>query len=76
MQAIGRRPTTIAVTLSGRGDGGAELRVGDDGHLERRRDSAEAFEERARPLSGRVEVDRTRGRDDRPSSALPAYAIR
>ena len=32
MQAISRRPTTIAVTLRADEDGGAELRVADDGH--------------------------------------------
>jgi len=75
MQAISRRPTTIAVTLRGDEDGGAELRVADDGHLERRRGSAEAFEERARPLSGRVEVDRTEA-GTTVVVFLPAYAIR
>jgi signal transduction histidine kinase len=75
MQAIGRRPTSIAVTLRDGDDGGAELRVGDDGHLERRRGSAEAFEERARPLSGRVEVDRTEAGTTVVVS-LPGYAIR
>jgi signal transduction histidine kinase len=75
MQAISRRPTTIAVTLRGDEDGGAELRIADDGHLERRRGSAEAFEERARPLSGRVEVDRTEA-GTTVVVFLPAYAIR
>jgi len=75
MQAISRRPTTIAVTLRGDEDGGAELRVADDGHLERRRGSAEAFEERARPLSRRVEVDRTKA-GTAVVVFLPAYAIR
>jgi signal transduction histidine kinase len=78
MQAIGRRPTSIAVTLrdgDDGDDGGAELRVVDDGHLERRRGSAEAFEERARPLSGRVEVDRTEAGTTVVVS-LPGYAIR
>jgi signal transduction histidine kinase len=74
-QAVGRRPTTVSVTLADLPDGGAELRVVDDGHLERRRDSAEAFEERARPLSGRVEVERTET-GTTVSVLLPAYAIR
>ena len=74
-QAVGRRPTTVSVTLTDLPDGGAELRVGDDGHLERRRGSAEAFEERARPLSGRVEVERTEA-GTTVSVLLPAYAIR
>jgi len=74
-QAVGRRPTTISVSLADLPDGGAELTVEDDGHLERRRGSAEAFEERARPLSGRVEFQRT----DAGTTVrvlLPAYAIR
>jgi signal transduction histidine kinase len=74
-QAVGRRPTTVSVTLTDLPDGGAELRVVDDGHLERRRGSAEAFEERARPLSGRVEVERTEA-GTTVSVLLPAYAIR
>jgi signal transduction histidine kinase len=75
MQAVGRRPTTITVTLRDGDDGGAELKVVDDGHLERRRGSAETFEERARPLSGRVEVDRTET-GTTIVVFLPGYAIR
>ncbi len=74
-QAVARGPTTVSVTLTELPDGGAELTVTDDGHRERRRDSAETFEERARPLSGRVHVDRTDG-GTKVSVALPAYAIR
>jgi signal transduction histidine kinase len=74
-QAVARRPTTVSVTLSDLPDGSAELTVVDDGHLERRRDSAEAFEERARPLSGRVQIDRSDAGTN-VSVALPGYAIR
>jgi two-component system, NarL family, sensor histidine kinase UhpB len=74
-QAVGRRPTTITVTVAEQDDGGATLRVVDDGHLERRRGSAETFEERARPLSGRVEVDRTET-GTTVTVSLPDYAIR
>jgi signal transduction histidine kinase len=74
-QAVGRRPTTVSVTLADLPDGGAQLRVVDDGYLERRRGSAEAFEERARPLSGHVEVERTET-GTTVSVHLPAYAIR
>jgi two-component system, NarL family, sensor histidine kinase UhpB len=74
-QAVGRRPTTISVSLADLPDGGAELTVEDDGHLERRRGSAEAFEERARPLSGRVDFQRTDA-GTTVSVLLPAYAIR
>jgi two-component system, NarL family, sensor histidine kinase UhpB len=74
-QAVGRQPTTVSVRLVEVGDGDAELTVIDDGHRERRRDSAEAFEERVRPLSGKVDFDRS----DAGTSvtvALPGYAIR
>lgn len=74
MQAIGRRPTRVAVSLQVSGEG-AELRVVDDGHVERRRGSGEAFEERARPLSGRVEVERSET-GTTVVVYLPEYAIR
>jgi signal transduction histidine kinase len=74
-QAVARGPTTVSVQLIALPDGGAELTVADDGHRERRRDSAEAFEERARPLSGTVHVD-LGDEGTRVSVALPAYAIR
>jgi signal transduction histidine kinase len=74
-QAVGRRPTRIAITVVDTEDGGAELTVADDGHLERRRDSVEAFEERARPLSGRVQVDRSET-GTTVVVALPGYAAR
>jgi signal transduction histidine kinase len=74
MQAIGRRPTRVTVSLRVSGEG-AELRVVDDGHVERRRGSGEAFEERARPLSGRVEIDRSKT-GTTVVVYLPEYAIR
>jgi two-component system NarL family sensor kinase len=74
-QAVGRRPSRIAITVSDTKDGGAELTVSDDGHPERRRDSVEAFEERARPLSGRVQVDRSES-GTTVVVALPEYAAR
>jgi signal transduction histidine kinase len=74
-QAVGRRPTTITVAIVEQQDRGAELRVIDDGHPERRRGGTEAFEERARPLSGRVDLDRTEG-GTTLVVALPGYAIR
>ncbi len=74
-QAVARGPTTVSVTVADLPDGGAELTVIDDGHLERRRESAEAFEERARPLSGEVHVDRSEA-GTKVSIALPSYAIR
>jgi signal transduction histidine kinase len=74
-QAVGRRPSRITITVKDTKDGGSELTVVDDGRLERRRDSAEAFEERARPLSGQVRVDRSE-RGTTLTVALPGYAVR
>jgi signal transduction histidine kinase len=58
-QAVGRRPSRISITVADAKGGGTTMTVSDDGHFERRRDSVEAFEERARPISGRVHVDRS-----------------
>jgi signal transduction histidine kinase len=74
-QAVGRRPTRISITVSDTKDGGATMTVSDDGHLERRRDSTEAFHERARPLSGRVQVDRSETATT-VTVSLPEYAVR
>jgi two-component system, NarL family, sensor kinase len=74
-QAVGRRPTRISITVADAKGGGATMTVSDDGHLERRRDSSEAFEERARPLSGRVQVDRSETATT-VTVSLPEYAVR
>ena len=74
-QAAGRRPSRISITVVETKDGGARLTVADDGHLERRRDSAEGFRERARPLSGRVQVDRSEA-ETTVTVLLPEYAVR
>jgi signal transduction histidine kinase len=74
-QAVGRRPTRISITVSDTKDGGATMTVSDDGHLERRRDSTEAFQERARPLSGRVQVDRSETATT-VTVSLPEYSVR
>jgi signal transduction histidine kinase len=74
-QAARRRPNRISISLADTKEGGAELTVTDDGHLERRRESVEAIEERVAPLSGRVSVDRTEG-GTTVKVALPGYAIR
>ena len=74
-QAVGRRPSRISITVADAKGGGATMTVSDDGHPERRRDSAEAFEERARPLSGRVQVDRGEA-GTTVTVALPEYAVR
>jgi signal transduction histidine kinase len=74
-QAVGRNPTRLSIGIADLDDRGVRLTVVDDGHLERRRGTAEAFEERARPLSGQVQID--------PSETgttvkvlLPAYTVR
>jgi signal transduction histidine kinase len=71
-QAVGRGPTTVTVRLAKLEDGGLQLTVVDDGRTERRRGSAEAFEERARPLSGRVEIEPS-DRGTTVTVLLPAY---
>jgi two-component system NarL family sensor kinase len=73
-QAAGRKPARISVAVTETDDGGARLTVTDDGHPERR-DTAEAFQERARALSGKVTVDR--GEDGTTVTVvLPEYAAR
>jgi two-component system NarL family sensor kinase len=74
-QAIGRNPTRLSIGIASLEDGGVRLTVADDGHLERRRGTAEAFEERARPLSGRVNVDPTE-QGTTVTVELPAYTVR
>jgi len=74
-QAVGRRPSRISIRVADAKDGGATMTVSDDGHPERRRESAEAFEERARPLSGRVQVDRGEA-GTTVTVTLPEYAVR
>jgi signal transduction histidine kinase len=74
-QAVGRRPSRVSIRLEDTKNGGAELSVADDGRLERRRASAEAFEERARALSGRVRIDRSEA-GTTVTVALPGYAAR
>jgi signal transduction histidine kinase len=73
-QAAGRGPAHISVVVSDMEDGGARLTVADDGHPERR-DTAEAFQERARALSGKVTVDRAE-RGTTVTVVLPEYAAR
>jgi signal transduction histidine kinase len=74
-QAVGRGPSRISITVADAKDGGVTMTVSDDGHPERRRDSVEAFEERARPLSGRVQVDRSEA-GTTVTVLLPEYTVR
>jgi signal transduction histidine kinase len=73
-QAVGRKPTRISVTVADMEDGGAQLTIADDGRPERR-DTSEAFQERARALSGKVEVERGEG-GTTVTVVLPEYAAR
>jgi two-component system NarL family sensor kinase len=73
-QAAGRIPNRISIGLTDTDDGGARLTVVDDGRPERR-DTAEAFQERARALSGQVTVDRGDG-GTTVTVVLPEYAAR
>jgi two-component system NarL family sensor kinase len=74
-QAVGRTPNNVSVTVRDLDDGGARLVVADDGRPERRRNTEEAFEERARPISGRVEVERGES-GTMVTVVLPAYTVR
>jgi two-component system, NarL family, sensor kinase len=74
-QAVSRSPRRVSVAVADLEDGGVRLTVADDGHLERRRGSEEAFEERARPISGRVEVERGEA-GTTVTVVLPAYTAR
>lgn len=70
-------PTKISVAMREVDGGGVEILITDDGSGERRRRVFEALEERARPLQGRVDVDRS---SDEGGTAvritLPAYTAR
>ena len=58
-QAVQRSPSRIAITVSSR-ERVITTSITDDGHLERRARNVEAIEERVKPLSGRVAVERSR----------------
>src|SRR5262245_9593534 len=73
-QAGARGPTRISVSVADTPEGAVAVTIADDGRAERR-DIAEAFEARSRPLSGAVEVERTEtGTTVRV--VLPGYAAR
>ena len=76
-QAAGRRPSRSRSRSRDSDDGGAALRSSTTGIRAATRDGAEAFEERARPLSGRVEVERARpGRPSRSSPRAMRFGAR
>ena len=74
-QATRRSPSTIRIRVTDGENGDCELTVSDDGHLERRRGSVEAIEERVQPLGGRLAVERGAA-GTTVSVVLPAYAAR
>jgi signal transduction histidine kinase len=74
-QAVRREPSRLRLAIATEPDGGVRLTIADDGRLERRRASIEPFEERARPLSGRVTMEPTAS-GTIVTVTLPAYAIR
>lgn len=71
-QAVRRRPSRVEVVVHRRPDGSFETLVVDDGVEERRRDSTEAIEERARLLGGRVEIE-TSEKGTAVRISIPAY---
>ena len=76
-QAIRRGPPTRIDVRLRRLDGGEiEAVVSDDAPGERRRRSFEPIEERARTLSGRLEVDHGRDGGTLVRVVLPPYAVR
>jgi signal transduction histidine kinase len=74
-QAASRSPTSVSIVVTDAEDGGARLTVADDGRPERRLSGIGQLEERARPLSGAVEVDRSDS-GTTVSIVLPGYAAR
>lgn len=76
-QAVRRGPLSrISVRISNTPKGEVETTIEDDAAAERRRASIEAFEERARPLNGRVRVKRGPAGGTLIRVVLPAYAAR
>lgn len=76
-QAVRRGPLSrISIRISDTPKGEVETTIEDDAAAERRRASIEAFEERARPLNGRVRVKRGPGGGTLIRVVLPAYAAR
>ena len=73
-QAIGRGPPTrISITVTDAGNGTVETIVADNGAGERRRASFDDIEERARTLSGQVEVEAGEDGGTALRIVLPSY---
>jgi len=74
-RAAERRPSHISIRVADDEDDGVRLTVADDGHPERRQNGIEELEERARHLSGTVEVERGEA-GTKITVVLPGYAAR
>jgi len=76
-QAIGRGPPTrISIRVAEHADGTIETVIADDGAGERRRASFNDIEERARTLSGRVDVEAGEDGGTAVRVVLPPYIAR
>ena len=76
-QAIRRGPPSrIAIRVAEREDGTVEAVIADDGAGERRRTSFEDIEERARTLSGRLDIEAGEFGGTAVRIVLPSYAAR
>jgi len=76
-QAIGRGPPTrISIRVAEHADGTIETVIADDGAGERRRASFNDIEERARTLSGRVDVEAGEDGGTAVRVVLPPYVAR
>jgi len=74
-QAIRRGPPSrISITVAARDDGTMEAVIADDGAGERRRTSFEDIEERARTLSGRLDIEAGEDGGTAVRVVLPSYA--
>jgi signal transduction histidine kinase len=75
-QAIRRGPPERIAVRVGEADDGVETVIADDAPGERRRRTFEAIEERARALSGRLEVDQGPDGGTIVRVVFPTYAVR
>ena len=74
-QAIRRGPPSrISISVAARDDGTVETVISDDGAGERRRTSFEDIEERARTLSGRLDIEAGEDGGTAVRVVLPSYA--
>lgn len=71
--AIRRGPSRISITVTDRRDGTVEAVIADDGAGERRRASFDDIEERARTLSGRLDVEAGEDGGTAVRVVLPSY---